>query len=186
MYKSKLFHYTYDDYDNGKNAETMLEEILSDPELPELDEIVIGNWGDAWEDSCQKLIDGIVENKEKFSRIKSLYVGDMDFESCEVSWIIQADYSKLWGAMPQLEKIVIKGSSDLTLGTVEHENLKHLEIICGGLPTDVFAAIQNAKLPSLQTLLLYIGIDDYGFDGDISTIKDLLAKSDFPNLTYRQ
>ncbi|MCI8769635.1 MAG: cytoplasmic protein [Lachnospiraceae bacterium] len=184
MYKSKLFHYTYDDYDNGKNAETMLEEILSDPELPELDEIVIGNWGDAWEDSCQKLIDGIVENKEKFSRIKSLYVGDMDFESCEVSWIIQADYSKLWGAMPQLEKIVIKGSSDLTLGTVEHENLKHLEIICGGLPTDVFAAIQNAKLPSLQTLLLYIGIDDYGFDGDISTIKDLLAKSDFPNLTY--
>ena len=32
--------------------------------------------------------------------------------------------------------------------------------------------------------MLYIGIDDYGFDGDISTIKDLLAKSDFPNLTY--
>lgn len=86
--------------------------------------------------------------------------------------------------MPQLEKIVIKGSMDLELGNIEHDNLQHLEIICGGLPKDNIASVKNAKLPSLQTLLLYIGVDDYGFDGDISTIKDLLEKSDFPKLTY--
>ena len=39
-------------------------------------------------------------------------------------------------------------------------------------------------MPALEKLLLYIGIEDYGFDGDISTIKKLLEKSDFPKLTY--
>lgn len=30
--------------------------------------------------------------------------------------------------------------------------------------------------------MLYIGVEDYGFDGDISDIKGLLEKSDFPKL----
>ena len=45
-------------------------------------------------------------------------------------------------------------------------------------------SIQKAKLPSLQKLLLYIGVEDYGFDGDLATIQKLLAESDFPNLAY--
>lgn len=184
MYKSKRFAYDYEDYEDGeKNIATMLEEIMKDDDFSSLEEIVIGCWGECWDDAPQPLIDGIVENKDKFSHIKSLFIGDMDFEDCEVSWIIQGDYSKLWAAMPQLEKLVIKGSTDLTLGDIEHSNLQYLEIICGGLPKDVIQDIQKAKLPSLQTLILYIGIEDYGFDGDISTIKKLLAESDFPKLT---
>jgi len=185
MYKSKRFAYTYEDYDeDNKNAGTMIEDIMNDPEFPDLEEIIVGDWGGAWEESAQPLIDGIIDNKERFSHIKSLFIGDMDYEACEVSWIMQADYSKLWEAMPQLEKIVIKGSMDLELGNIEHDSLKHFEIICGGLPKGNIASVRNAKLPSLQTLLLYIGVDDYGFDGDISTIQDLLAKSDFPELKY--
>ena len=73
----------------------------------------------------------------------------MDYEDCEVSWIIQGDYSALWAAMPQLEKLTIKGSDSLSLGTIEHSNLKEFTIICGGLPTDVLEEVQNAKLPEL-------------------------------------
>lgn len=187
MYKSKRFAYTYEDWeDDGKDAKTMMEDILTDSEFSDLEEIVIGCWGECWdeEEGAQTLIDGIVANKEKFSHIKSLFIGDMDYEECEVSWIIQGNYSKLWAAMPQLEKLVIKGSSGLELGDINHSGLKHLEIICGGLPKEVMESVQKAKLPSLETLLLYIGIEDYGFDGDISTIKELLANSDFPKLTY--
>lgn len=187
MYKSKRFSYTYEDWDErGKNAGTMVEDILKDPELPHVEEIVIGCWGECWDekDGAQALIDGMIANKEKFSHIKSLYVGDMDYEDCEVSWIVQGDYSKLWSAMPQLEKLVIKGSSNLELGDISHNQLQHLEIICGGLPSAVIQSVQNAKLPSLQTLLLYLGVEDYGFDGDITTIKNLLAQSDFPKLAY--
>lgn len=187
MYKSKRFSYTYEDWDQGeKNVKTMVEDILRDPELPGLEEIVIGCWGECWdqENRAQIIIDGIVANQEKFSHIKSLFVGDMDYEECEVSWIIQGNYSKLWAAMPQLEKLVIKGSTDLELGDIQHERLQHLEIICGGLPSAVIQSVQKAKLPSLQTLLLYIGVEEYGFDGDITTIQDLLAQSDFPKLSY--
>lgn len=190
MYKSKKYFYTYEDYDEGdKSGKTLIEEIMNDSEFAGLDEIVIGCWGECWdpadaEDGAQAIIDGIVANKDKFSHIKSLFVGDMDFEECEVSWIVQANYSKLWAAMPQLEKLVIKGSCDLTLGEIASDSLKHLEIICGGLPASVIKEIQQAKAPNLETLLLYLGVEDYGFDAEPADLENLLSESDFPKLSY--
>lgn len=186
-YKTKRYFYSYEDWEeNNKNAGTMIEEIKNDPDLPSLEEIVIGCWGETWDenDGAQRLIDGIVEAKEKFSHIRSLFIGDMEGEECEVSWIIQGDYSKLWAALPNLEKLTIQGSSNLILGEISHKNLKELTIICGGLPAEVMKSIGNAKLPALEKLLLYIGIEDYGFDGDADTVREMLADSDFPRLTY--
>lgn len=183
MAKSKKFFYTWEDYsENDKNAKTMISDILADSELSQLDRLVVGCWGESWDNSVQPIIDGIVENKDKFAGIKSLFVGDMEFEECEVSWIEQGDYSGLWAAMPQLEELTIKGSTNLSLGSIQHENLKSLEIICGGLPKEVLASIAAAKLPSLEKLSLYIGIEDYGFDGSVADIEAMLEKSDFPKL----
>lgn len=162
----------------------MLGEILEDPDFAGLTGLVIGDWGNTWEDSCQEILDGISADAERFSHIESLFVGDMDYEECEVSWIIQGDYGKLWSAMPQLKELTIKGSTDLELGEIRHENLESLTIICGGLPSTVIESIRKAHLPGLKKLLLYIGIEDYGFDGNVDTIKELLEKADFPNLTY--
>lgn len=184
MGKSKTYSYDYDAYENGKSAETMVEDILTDPEFPELEELIIGGWGGEYENDCQPILDAIAETPEKFSHITKLFVGDMDFEVCEVSWIMQGNYSRIWKAMPQLKELTIKGSMDLTLGEIEHENLESLTIICGGLGQDVIKEIEKAKLPGLKKLLLYIGIEDYGFDGSVDTIKDLLANSDFPKLDY--
>lgn len=181
--KSKKFFYGWEDYeDGGKDAKTMIADILADKELPQLEEVIIGCWGESWDNGAQPIVDGIVANKEKFAGIKSLFIGDMDYEECEVSWIEQADYAKLWEAMPQLEKLTIKGSSNLSLGTVQHANLKSLEIICGGLPKNVIKSIGEAKLPELRNLSLYIGVEDYGFDGTAEDIKEMLEKSDFPKL----
>lgn len=186
MYKSKRFAYSYEEAEAGKKASDMIEDIMADPDFAQLEEIVIGSWGEPWDDDggAQPIVDDIVANKDRFSHIKSLFIGDMDYEDCEVSWIIQADYSALWEAMPQLEELTIKGSNGLTLGNVKHENLKSLNIICGGIPKAVIEEIQNAKLPELRRLQIYVGVEDYGFDGDINTIKNFLEKSDFPNLVY--
>lgn len=183
MYKSKKFSYEYEEYEEGdKSTQTMVADIMEDPDFMDLEEIVIGDWGNAWEDDVQKIIDDIIENKEQFSHIKSLFIGDMDFEECEVSWIMQGHYENLFRAMPQLEKLTIKGSEDLDLGEVEAPNLQSLEIICGGLPKDVIQSVRDAKLPALKSLTLYIGIDNYGFDGTIKDIEELLEKSNFPAL----
>lgn len=187
MYKSKRFSYDYDEIENGdKNATTMVPDILNDPEFDELEEVIIGCWGDAWdeESGIQPVIDDIIKNKDRFANIKSLFFADMDYEECEVSWIVQGDYSKLWKALPQLEKLTIKGSNYLELGDIEHANLKELEIICGGLPKKIIKQIEVAKLPSLEKLLIYLGEEDYGFNGSIKDIRSLLKNSDFKKLTY--
>ncbi len=184
MYKSKKYCYSWEDYDNGKNAETLISEILEDKELKKLEEIIIGDWGESYDDSCQSIIDDIIENKEKFTHIKSLFIGDMEYDECEVSWIVQGNYGKLWSALPNLKELRIKGSNELDLGEINHENLEVLEIICGGLPKSVISQIEKAKLPNLKKLNLYLGINCYGFDGDINTIKGLLEHSNFPNLIY--
>ena len=186
MYKSKKYVYEYEEYEEGdKSSKTMVDDILADPEFAELEEVVIGNWGNAWDvedDGVQVIIDDIIENKDKFTHIKSLFIGDMDFEECEVSWIIQGDYEKLFSAMPQLESLTIKGSTELTLGKVDAPNLKSLEIICGGLPKEVIQSVRDANLPALKSLTLYIGVEDYGFDGTIKDIEELLEKSNLPVL----
>lgn len=185
MEPSKTYSYDYEQYEEEKKGpSTMVDEILADPEFPALKELIIGSWGWACEDSCQPIIDGIVAHKDRFSGIQSLFIGDMDFEECEVSWIIQGDYSGLWNAMPQLKELTIKGATDLTLGDVNHQGLESLTIICGGLPSSVISSIQNASLPNLKKLLLYIGSDNYGFDGDADTIRTLLSHSSFPKLEY--
>lgn len=187
MYQSKKYAYDWDDIDEGKGPETLIKEILEDPELPSLTELVIGCWGDACDadSSAQPLIDGLVENASHFSGIKSLFIGDMEYEDCELSWIEQGDYSKLWAAMPQLEKMTIKGASgNFNLGALEHSGLKELVIISGGLPVGILKQIEQAKLPSLEVLKLYLGIDNYGGDASLEDIESFLANSDFPKLRY--
>lgn len=183
--KTKTYRISYKEYDSGeKSAKDLVPDMLADPEFPDLTELVIGDWGGTWEDSCQVVLDGMIEHAEQFSHIRGLFVGDMDYEECEVSWIIQGNYSKLWAALPNLKALTIKGSTDLELGEICHEGLEELTIICGGLGSDVIKSIQNAKLPNLKKLLLYIGIENYGFDGNADTVKELLEKADFPNLSY--
>ncbi len=184
MGKSKTYSYDYDEYESGKNAGTMAEDILADPEFSDLEELIIGGWGGEYEDDCQPILDAIADNPDRFSHITKLFVGDMDFEVCEVSWIMQGNYSRIWKAMPQLKELTIKGSMELTLGEIEHENLESLTIICGGLGADVIKEITKAKLPNLKKLLLYIGVEDYGFDGNADTVREMLADSDYPGLTY--
>lgn len=181
----KRYTYTYEDYeDNNKTAETMVEEILADPEFAQVDSLEIGNWGNAWEDDCQAIIDGMVEKKEAFVHVQELAIGIMDMEDCEISWIMQGNYSRLWQALPNLKHLTIQGSTDLVLGEIVHEQLESLEIICGGLPMDVVKSVAHAKLPNLRKLVLYLGVDNYGFDGSADDLREVLAEMDFPKLEY--
>lgn len=184
---SKKFFLSYEDYEeSGITAEDLAQRVLDDPELPKLNEIVIGCFGASYDNDndCRKLLDVFIENKDKLSHIESFFIGDMDYEECEVSWICQDDYSLFLKAFPNLKKLTVKGSNDLSFGKLEHEKLEHLEIICGGLPVSVIKEIADSKLPNLKTLILYIGVAGYGFDGTIEDLKPLCSKQLFPNLKH--
>ena len=181
----KRYAYSYEDYeDNDKSAKTMVAEILADPEFAQVESLEIGCWGNAWEDSCQPIIDGMIEKRADFAKVQELAIGIMDFEDCEISWIIQGDYSGLWQALPGLKHLTIQGSTELALGDIEHAGLESLEIICGGLPMEIIKSIARANLPNLRKLVLYLGVDNYGFDGTVEDIEAALAEMNFPKLEY--
>ncbi len=181
--EAKKYALTYEEAEKGKTSKDLMDKVLKDKKLPDLKHISIGAWEESYECSCQQIINTFIEKRDQFQHIESLFIGDMDFEECEVSWIKQGDYSNLYAALPNLKKLTIKGSQDLELGNVDHANLEHLEIICGGLPLSIIHSIVTAKLPNLKTLTLYIGVDEYGFDGSIENLKPLTSKQLFPNLT---
>ena len=189
MLKSKKYFYTgdqiwNDDSDVEINSLTLANDIIADSELSSLDELIVGCWGESYDNPVQSLLDVFVENKDKLQHISRMFIGDMDYEECEVSWIEQGDYSNLLKALPNLKSLTIKGSNELSLGNIDHNNLEELEIICGGLPTSVIKQIASARLPKLKKLNLYFGVEDYGFDGTIEDIASILKADYIKNLTY--
>ena len=103
------------DYDEG-DAEALAEKILNEKKLPELKNIIVGSWGESFESSPLPIVDMMIENKDKFAHIESMFFGDMDYEECEVSWIIQTDYSKFLSTFPNLKSFKIKKEESSSAG----------------------------------------------------------------------
>lgn len=178
--EAKKYALSYDEYDNGVN---LLDKILKDKHLPDYKQITIGCWNYECED-CSKLLEGMLEHKDKFAQIEGLFWGDIEQEEQEVSWIEQTDLSPLLDAMPKLKDLKIKGTNNLRLGQTSRPELRSLEIISGGLPTEVVEDIIASDFPNLEKLILYVGVEDYGFEGDLEIFRPLFSKERFPKLTY--
>ncbi len=54
----------------------------------------------------------------------------------------------------------------------------------GGLPSSVLQQIAAASLPALEHLELWLGTDNYGWDGDISTLQPFFEPERFPKLKF--
>lgn len=174
----------YEEYEDGQTMVKMLDEWADKPEAAALSSLIIGDWGGSYENSSADIVEALVRLKDRFPALRSLFLGDMSYEECEVSWINQSDLNPLFAAFPELRSLTIKGSNDLALGNVSHEKLEELVIICGGLGKGVLASIAAAHLPSLQKLELYIGVENYGFDGSLEDVMAVAKPGLFPKLTY--
>ena len=147
--EAKKYTLSYDEYENNVN---LLDKILKDKHLSEYKQITIGCW-DYEGGDCSALLQGMIENKEKFAQIEGLFWGDIEQEEQEISWIEQADISPLLDAMPKLKDLKIKGTNNLRLGKTSRPELRSLEIISGGLPTEVVEDILGSDFPNLEMFL---------------------------------
>jgi len=175
----------FTEYDSGVSSELLAEYILNDPCLPELRKIIIGVWDqEIYDADPGKIFTMMINNQEKFQHIESLFIGDMEAEENEISWIKQGNYEELLRVFPNLKSLTIQGSDSLVLGKVNHLKLEELVIICGGLPISVVNEIKSANLPNLKKLILYSGDESYGYSCNISDFAELVKKERFPNLQY--
>jgi hypothetical protein len=174
----------YDEYEEGVRMSGLIEKLASSADGEQLSILTIGDWGQAYENSPDSFLETLISHKDSFPNLTKLFIGDMGFEECEVSWINQTNLSPLLAAFPNLQSLSIKGSQELSLQPLVHDKLQELVIICGGLPKSVIEEITSAKLPELKKLELYLGVEDYGFDGGLEDIMPLLKGDLFPKLTY--
>ncbi len=172
------------DYDSAESQRELLDAFLAQVDTTAIEALVIGAWSEAHDTSPQEYLDTLIERRAELPALRALFVGDMTFEDCEISWIIQTGYNPLLAAFPQLRTLRIRGSSGLTLSPFAHDALEELAIECGGLPRDIADAIAGSTLPALKRLELWLGDENYGFEGDAETYDRLLDGIDASRLDY--
>jgi len=173
------------DYD-AKDAWTdLFAQFLRDPAAGEVTALVVGLWADddMGEDS-ERVVEALVAAREKLPKLAALFVGDITYEQCEISWIQQGDVSPLFGAYPALEHFRVRGGNGLVLGRIRSDRLKSLVVEAGGLDVSVVRDALRSELPNLEHLELWLGTDNYGATTTLADLEPLFAGGLFPNLRY--
>jgi hypothetical protein len=131
-----------------------------------------------------RIVQALVASRDQLPNLQAIFFGDISSDESEISWIETTDLSPLLTAYPGLQFLRVRGVIGLSLGGLNHPNLRHLGIESGGLPLSVMTEILHSHLPKLEHLELWLGDDFYGFDFGLEELLPLFQGDDFPSLTY--
>lgn len=169
------------DYEGGDAFAERLALLTGQEWAGRVTALVLGNWGSAYDSAPPMEL--ILSAVSKLSSLDALFLGEMTFDECEISWIHQSDITPLLEACPQLATLVVRGSEDLSLKSVRHESLRSLTFQSGGLPADVIRSVADCEFPQLRHLELWVGTDNYGGDSTVEDFAPILAGARLPALT---
>ncbi|MEV6812139.1 STM4015 family protein [Micromonospora sp. NPDC051296] len=147
---------------------------------PSVESLVVGAWGYAAFNPAP--IEQLCAAAERLPALRALFLGDMTFEECEISWMKVGDVSSLLTAYPALEVLRVRGGEDFRFSPVRHDRLRELAVESGGLSREFVGAVLESDLPALTDLELWLGTDDYGGDTTVADLAPLLAGERFPRL----
>ena len=173
------------DYDDDAKYVDLLAQYTDSPGAAETQAIVLGAWEDcSGGTNSEAIVEFLVSSSAKLPKLRAIYFGDIEQEECEISWINQSDMSPLFLAYPKLQHFIVRGGTELTLGSIKHKALKSLVVETGGLPAGVIRDIGTSDLPELEYLELWLGSANYGGDATVSDLKGILSGERFPKLKY--
>ncbi|MFF4772506.1 STM4015 family protein [Microtetraspora fusca] len=118
----------------------------------------------------------------RLPRLRSLFLGFVEPEQWEISWIQQGDITSVLEAFPRLERLDVRGSEGLLLRPVRHEHLAVLRFETGGLPGHVVRALSMCELPALEHVELWLGVANYGGDATVGDLEGILSGAGLPAL----
>ncbi|UYQ65786.1 STM4015 family protein [Streptomyces peucetius] len=144
--------------------------------------LIVGSWSDAYDSGPEDIIATLTGAKQKLPRLGGLFLGDITFEECEISWINQGEVTGLLDAFPDLEHFGVRGGQDLAFSAVKHERLRSLVVETGGLDVGVVRNIAASDLPALESLDLWLGTSWYGANADVSDLEPFLSGARLPAL----
>lgn len=168
-------------YEDESFDADVLRDYLADPRVATVKAIVIGMPGEAGE-SFDEIIKVLVENASRLTSLRGIFLGDIIQEENEMSWIEQGDVGLILAAFPNLEELRVRGGSSLELSPCGNPGLKRLIIETGGFPTEVLHNIARCSFPNLEHLELWLGTDEYGWNGGLEDVAPLIEPGLFPKL----
>lgn len=174
-----------EEYDDEVSLADRIDVLLHQPGADQLAGLIVGAWSRAMEgESSKEFIASFVAEASRLPRLRSLFIGEMIVEECEISWINQTDVSPVLKAFPQLQELRVRGGNGLAFSRIRHDGLRSLAIETGGLPRSVIREVFQCEFPNLEHLELLLGEENYGFDGSVEDLQPLLSGRLFPKLRF--
>src|SRR5687768_9376114 len=159
--------------DHG-DAESWPEKLARFVALEQVDHVealVVGAW---WSDDyidTSSVMEALVIHHQRLPNLQALFIGDVTYEECEISWIQQTDLSPLFMAYPRLQHFGVRGANDLNFGRVRHKTLKSFVLESGGTSGELVRQIATMDTPRLRDFELWTGSRFYGWDGTIGDLR---------------
>ncbi len=169
------------EYDSERRFPELLDDFLA-KHGGRLTALVVGSWGDS-QDGGSEVVQALVAAKDRMPGLTALYLGDITYEECEMSWIQHGDISELLPAFPRMEEFRVRGTTGLRFGRLTHAALKSFAVESGGLDAEIINEVLAADFPHLTHLELWLGEPNYGGVEDTAILAPLLAGGLFPKLT---
>ncbi|MER8056517.1 MULTISPECIES: STM4015 family protein [unclassified Streptomyces] len=146
--------------------------------------IIVGPWGEAYDNDSELIVNRLVKDRERLTGLRAVFIGDLEMEEAEISWIEQTDVTPVLAAYPRLAELGIRGGSGLRFPAVRHEGLRTLRFEAGGLPGEVVRGVAGSELPALEHLDMWLGVPEYGGDATVADLAPVLAGGGFPALRH--
>ncbi|MFJ2950941.1 STM4015 family protein [Streptomyces sp. NPDC087226] len=146
--------------------------------------LVVGMWDDAYDSGPTDVIEALLAARDRLPALRSLFLGDIVFEECEISWIHQTDVTGLLAGFPALEEFGVRGGQGLVFPALRHDRLRKLVVETGGLPAEVVRGVAASELPALEHLDLWLGTSWYGADSEVTDLEPILSGARLPRLRH--
>ncbi|MBB5936634.1 STM4015 family protein [Streptomyces zagrosensis] len=162
----------------------LFERFLTEVDASRVRALVIGQWGEPYDNDSGMVVELLVAAKDRLGCLEALFIGDLEAEEAEISWIEHADVTPVLAAYPQLRELGVRGGTGLRFPAVRHEALRTLSFEAGGLPGEVVRGVIASELPALEYLEMWLGVEEYGGDATLADLAPLLGGDRFPKLRH--
>ncbi|MBA2806220.1 STM4015 family protein [Streptomyces sp. KM273126] len=146
--------------------------------------IVVGQWDEPYDNDSGVIVQLLVDARERLTGLQAVFIGDLEMEEAEISWIEQSDVTPVLDAYPLLEEFGVRGGTALRFPAIRHKRLRTLRFEAGGLPGEVVRGVAASELPALEHLDMWLGVEEYGGDATVSDLAPILAGGQFPALRH--
>ncbi len=170
--------------DEDRSWEEEFAQFLGEVDPAGVRALIIGQWGEAYEEKSSVPISLVIAAADRLTSLEAVFVGDLEAEEAEITWIEQSDVTALLAAFPALTELGVRGGTDLVFPPTKHGRLRSLTIQAGGLPVEVVRGVLDSELPALERLDLWLGVSAYEGNTDVADLAPLLSGTRFPLLNH--